>query len=61
MHKELKERELENPDHYKRPKEYQNAASFAIENKLDIKSGQIQCVKMKIAGNPSSYSYGISF
>ena len=60
MHKELKEGELENPDHYQRPKEYQNAA-FAIENKLDIKSGQIQCVKMKITGNPYSYSYGISF
>ena len=28
MHKELKERELENPDHYQRPKEYQNAASL---------------------------------
>ena len=28
MHKEFEERELENPDHYKRPKEYQNAASI---------------------------------
>lgn len=33
---------------------------FDIENKLNIKSGEIQSIRMKIVGNPYSYSYGIS-
>ena len=28
INREIEERELENPNHYKRPKEYQNAASL---------------------------------